>query len=62
MNNNQFERLTREAKAAYHSLTAEEQKTLRRAQKISWVHGEMRLAGHEISREEVAAILDGLEE
>ncbi len=53
--------LAERALAAFNALSPDEQRAHRREQRISWVYGELRLSGYDISREEVAAIVDGYE-
>ena len=60
-NNPKLNALAARAIAAFNVLPLEQQRAHRREQRISWVYGEMRLSGYDISREEVAAIVDGYE-
>lgn len=54
--------LVKHVVAAFKALSAEEQSAQRREQTISWVYGEMRLAGENVTKEGVAAIVDSARE
>lgn len=59
-NDGKLDALVRHAMANFKALPPEEQAAHRREQKISWVYGEMGLAGHEVTKEQIARVLDGL--
>lgn len=50
--------LLAQANAAFDALSPEEQQAHRRAQRISWVWGELRLSGYDVTEEEVARSVD----
>lgn len=59
VNDGQLDILVRHAMARFKALSPEEQAAHRREQAISWVYGEMGLAGHtDITKEEVADVID----
>jgi len=53
-----IEELVRDAVARYEAMTRDEQQAMRRAQRRSWVVGEMLLEHPEKTREEVERIYD----
>jgi hypothetical protein len=50
--------LIQRARRAFEGLTSAQKEAHKREQAISWVYGEMKLAGHNIPREEIAKIYD----
>lgn len=52
-----FNELVRKAMEKFNSLSPKEQAEHRQAQRVSWVYGEMRLAGHDVTREQVAEMI-----
>jgi hypothetical protein len=59
VNDGKLDILIRHAMAKFKALSPEEQAAHRREQAISWVYGEMGLAGHtEVTKEEIADVID----
>jgi hypothetical protein len=59
VNDGKLDILIRHAMAKFKALSPEDQAAHRREQAISWVYGEMGLAGHtEITKEEIADVVD----
>ena len=50
--------LMQRAQRAFEGLNSAQKEAHRREQAISWVYGEMKLAGHNISREEIVKMYD----
>lgn len=58
-NDGQLDALVARARANFDALSPAQQAAHRRDQAISWVYGEMRLAGHEnVTKAEIADIVD----
>jgi hypothetical protein len=56
--NDEFEALVKKATEAYAALSAEEKKRMQQEQRVSWVYGQLKLAGREVTRESVRQALE----
>ncbi len=56
-----FAGLLREARGRFEALSPEEQRAHRREQRISWVMGQLRLSGREITRADAERAVDAVD-